>query len=212
MRFTKKPVTIEAWQNPRLNDVPEEKPAWLIQAYFDGGGVQDNPDGSINITTMEGVMRADPGDYIIRGVKGELYPCKPDIFAATYEVERKGYVFLTIENLVDKAHGTSLGKGWWDDERHGLELDRLLVRKTIPTKLCLIHSEVSEALEDYRDGNFATVLNEQGKPEGFASELADIIIRVADLAGALGIDLEQEITEKMKFNLTRPRRHGGKTC
>lgn len=38
-----------------------------------------------HISTLEGVMRADVGDWIIRGVKGERYPCKPDIFAATYE-------------------------------------------------------------------------------------------------------------------------------
>ena len=42
-------------------------------------------DGAIEIETLEGVMRANPGDWIIRGVKGELYPCKPDIFEATYE-------------------------------------------------------------------------------------------------------------------------------
>jgi hypothetical protein len=40
-----------------------------------------------HIETLEGIMRADVGDYIIRGVKGEIYPCKPDIFAVTYELE-----------------------------------------------------------------------------------------------------------------------------
>ena len=40
----------------------------------------------LEIGTLEGVMRAQPGDWIIRGVKGEIYPCKPDIFAATYEI------------------------------------------------------------------------------------------------------------------------------
>jgi hypothetical protein len=44
-----------------------------------------NDDGSLNIETLEGVMRADVGDFVIRGVHGELYPCKPDIFDATYE-------------------------------------------------------------------------------------------------------------------------------
>lgn len=42
----------------------------------------------IDIPTLEGVMRANLGDYVIRGVKGEFYPCKPDIFAATYEEEK----------------------------------------------------------------------------------------------------------------------------
>jgi hypothetical protein len=43
-------------------------------------------DGSLNIETREGIMRADVGDYVILGVKGEFYPCKPDIFAATYDL------------------------------------------------------------------------------------------------------------------------------
>ena len=47
--------------------------------------VQYNGDGTLTITTLEGDHRANEGDYIIRGVKGELYPCKPDIFASTYE-------------------------------------------------------------------------------------------------------------------------------
>jgi hypothetical protein len=41
--------------------------------------------GGVEIKTLEGTMVANPGDWIIRGVKGELYPCKPDIFEATYE-------------------------------------------------------------------------------------------------------------------------------
>lgn len=66
---------------------------WLDKAYDDD--ILNNvgkkmPDGSISdihltIKTLEGVMRADPGDWIIRGIKGEIYPCKPDIFEATYE-------------------------------------------------------------------------------------------------------------------------------
>ena len=48
------------------------------------------------------------------------------------------------------------------------------------------------------------------KPEGFASELADVVIRVADVCGRLGLDLEAAVVEKMTYNATRPRRHGGK--
>ena len=82
MKFRKKPVVIEAWQN---TDDPRQMPLWLDEAWrnakvrFVGGGV-------IDIHTLEGVMRAELGDWIICGVKGELYPCKPDIFEATYEV------------------------------------------------------------------------------------------------------------------------------
>lgn len=84
-RYRKKPVVIEA---VRLDDpdlsVLESSADWC------GGGVAWGPTAEpvgIIITTLEGVMRADLGDWIIRGVKGEFYPCKPDIFAATYEPE-----------------------------------------------------------------------------------------------------------------------------
>ncbi len=50
----------------------------IIEAY--------QTDKAINIKTLEGVMRADPGDYIITGIKGEQYPCKPDIFEKTYRI------------------------------------------------------------------------------------------------------------------------------
>ena len=82
--------------------------------------------------------------------------------------------------------------------------------QNIPTKLALIHAEVSEALEDHRDGKIATTFDENGKPHGFAQELADIVIRVGDLAEMLDINLEKEITMKLKYNSTREFRHGGK--
>lgn len=85
-KFRKKPVVIEAveWNGKRLDEVPE----WLSKAIQavpgDIGGVVRVCD-RIHIPTLEGTMIASPGDWIIRGVHGELYPCKPDIFAATYE-------------------------------------------------------------------------------------------------------------------------------
>ncbi|KUP22405.1 hypothetical protein AWJ19_27695 [Paenibacillus sp. DMB5] len=76
MKYRKKPVVIEAWQNADDTGWPD----WLDDA--DAGR---EPGGVILINTLEGVMRADLGDWIIRGIKGEVYPCKPDIFEATYE-------------------------------------------------------------------------------------------------------------------------------
>ncbi len=85
MKFRKKPVVIEAVQwgtNYRFSEVPN----WLKAAIDNSinGGVLRCVD-DIHVFTLEGVMVASPGDWIIRGIKGELYPCKPDIFAATYE-------------------------------------------------------------------------------------------------------------------------------
>ena len=76
-KYRKKPVVIEAWQNSDENEFP----VWLANV-----DVGREPGGVILINTLEGVMKAMPGDYIIKGVKGEVYPCKPDIFEATYEV------------------------------------------------------------------------------------------------------------------------------
>lgn len=75
-QFRKKPVQIEA----RLVTLRSRKHV----ADWCGGCILDTTDG-ITIQTLEGVMRASMGDWIIKGVKGEFYPCKPDIFEATYE-------------------------------------------------------------------------------------------------------------------------------
>jgi len=74
-RYRKKPVVIEAIQFDGNFDE--------VEAFV--GGDAEFRDGQLVIATLEGAMRADPHDWIIRGVKGEFYPCKPDIFAATYE-------------------------------------------------------------------------------------------------------------------------------
>lgn len=79
-QFRKKPVVIEAFQWKTGYDAPQ----WFLEARENGTTVPDR-EGGCAIKTLEGIMRADPGDWIIRGVKGEIYPCKPDIFAATYD-------------------------------------------------------------------------------------------------------------------------------
>lgn len=87
MKFRKRPVVIEAFQVTAVlrdaakhwRNLPEP-----IKKAYEKGDVIFAAD-AIFITTLEGEMRAEIGDWIIRGVKGELYPCKPDIFEATYE-------------------------------------------------------------------------------------------------------------------------------
>jgi len=123
----------------------------------------------------------------------------------------------TFSELVAACHGQSRKNGWWDDQTDvGTEEDGLMrdaVLAVVPEKLALIHSEVSEALEDYRAQRMdVTLTGLEQKPEGFPTELADVMIRIFDLAGALEIDLEAEIIRKHRFNCTRPHRHGGKVC
>ena len=78
-RYRKKPIIIEAIQFTR-----EEKNLAEIARLSNGIDITDDGE-ALRIETLEGIMRAAPGDWIIRGIKGELYPCKPDIFGATYE-------------------------------------------------------------------------------------------------------------------------------
>ena len=82
MKYRKNPVVIEAFQWMGDEDAPEQEwPAW-IASRSDFSILFDD---TIAIETLEGQMVAEKGDWIIRGVKGELYPCKPDIFEMTYE-------------------------------------------------------------------------------------------------------------------------------
>jgi len=83
-KYRKKPVVVEAVQH--FNDMGTHTtafPQWLLRAAADGTVFAD---GNVTkIKTLEGDMTVNDGDWIIRGVAGELYPCKPDIFATTYE-------------------------------------------------------------------------------------------------------------------------------
>lgn len=92
-KYRKKPVVIEAvrWNGTAEAAIPIIK--WVLShgtaryscAQPDSGRGCSGKPHTIAIDTLEGTMHADPGDYIIKGVKGEFYPCKPDIFEATYE-------------------------------------------------------------------------------------------------------------------------------
>ena len=105
---------------------------------------------------------------------------------------------MTLNELSESAHKNAVAHGFYETP------------PSIPERLALIHSEVSEALEDYRDGNMAPAFRADGKPIGFPSELADIIIRVADLAGCEKIDLDEALKIKMAYNEKRPYKHGQK--
>jgi len=152
----------------------------------------------------------------------------------------------TITELVKEAYETAKEKGWHD------------VPATFGDRIALCHSELSEALEAYRDthhgmanpfdpiysregrltrfpyeyvvgegnsdiksvGMFTDITKryeihpddkvELNKPEGVIHELADVVIRIMDMCGLYGMDLEAAIDRKMEYNKTRPYRHGGK--
>ena len=132
---------------------------------------------------------------------------------------------MTISELVTRAHENAVKHGFWDPA------------PTFGTAIALIHSELSEALEEEREGRplvwykcneaesvMACAPRDEydcrmygqeticqyrnSKPEGVAVELADAVIRIADLCGYLGIELENVIAEKMDDNEGRPYKHG----
>lgn len=89
MKATKKPVTIECFKydgDLMNSDGKFYVPEWAEKAYNDGV-IFFKDQGEMYIKTLEGEHHASVGDYIIRGVNGELYPCKPDIFEKTYDIE-----------------------------------------------------------------------------------------------------------------------------
>lgn len=132
---------------------------------------------------------------------------------------------MNINQLAKEVHDNAVAHGWWDKP------------PTLPEALCLIHAELSEALEEYRNGaplvygtcalaeedcQYFAICDRVGqpgaegadgpcKPEGIAVELADVLLRTLDLMAALGVDVDAVVMAKHKYNLGREYRHGGKT-
>jgi len=100
-----------------------------------------------------------------------------------------------LNMIVDECHGRARQAGWFTNLETGQELER-----NVPEMLCLIHSEISEAMEGYRKNLNDTHLTERSMIE---VELADAIIRIADLAGYLKLDLGGAYKEKLLYNANR---------
>lgn len=110
---------------------------------------------------------------------------------------------MDLNDYCREANRIATEHGFWDTGE-----------RNIGEQLALMHSELSEALEEHRKGlepNYTYYRQSDGKPEGFGVELADLLIRVFDTCHAYEIDLERLVQEKMKFNESRPFMHG-KTC
>ena len=129
---------------------------------------------------------------------------------------------MTLNEYRDKIHENAVAHGWWDEERSFGDI------------VALCHSELSEALEEYRSGrsmewkacnlyggscdkeecphykNNCCECGNMDKPEGIAVEMADCLIRILDWCGKGGVDIDRIVQEKMAYNETRAYRHGGK--
>ena len=114
------------------------------------------------------------------------------------------FSLMRLNELADVCHDASKSKGWWENDRHFAE------------QVANFHAEISEAWEEWRNGNkmedvyFEEDENGIAKPEGIPIELADLIIRILDTCGRYKIDIGSAIGLKLEYNTTRKYRHGGK--
>jgi len=102
-----------------------------------------------------------------------------------------------LNKLADEIYENAIVHGWWEEKR------------TFPEIVALCHSELSEALEEYRAGR-GMYYTADGKTEGIAVEMADCIIRILDWAAHEGVDMDAIVREKHEYNKARTYRHGGK--
>lgn len=106
---------------------------------------------------------------------------------------------MTLNDYAATIHLIAVKHGWWEKERNFGEM------------LALMHSEISEALEAHREHRPAFYIDsESQKPEGWAVELVDCMIRILDTLEETGLDIDKIMSLKIAYNDTRPYKHGGK--
>lgn len=132
---------------------------------------------------------------------------------------------MNLNDLALRCHEDAIKNGWWDTAEcvhvsdpvnctlcHGTRLLALLNRNQ-GELIALMHSELSEALEELRNQGMilGTFYIDNGKPSGPAVELVDCVIRIFDALSAYGVDVEKLMMAKLEYNQTRGKRHGGRT-
>lgn len=174
MKYRKKPVVIDAFKWTGGPDQAED-PEWAIEAIangaitFPGGGTKDCV---MRIHTLEGDMTAQQGDYIIRGVNGEIYPCKPDIFEKTYESADRGSAFTLNEHarLAQRTANPSLT--WAQKIRNGVYG---------------LNGEAGECIDLIKKAEFQ---GHELDVDKLVDELGDVLWYIVETASGLGVTLQ----------------------
>jgi len=167
-------------------------------------------------------MAVDPSkpNHFIHDSLGDPYTCTedhnhPDSYVEEGIMSEQGTLTPYGEAIVrdglnvlaEAASRQATNLGWYDNE----------TERGFPEEVALFHSEISEALEEYRKGkgfNEFYYSNEEGKPpnkpEGIPAEMGDVLIRMGDTAGKRAIDWAEGVIQKLRYNPKRGYRHGGK--
>lgn len=110
-----------------------------------------------------------------------------------------------INEWAREIHENALKHGWWEDYLHSTGP---AARALLMEKILLVHNEVSEMVEEFRENKPAFYETVEGKPEGWGIELVDVLIRLLDLSVVLELNVEDMLSIKHEFNLNRPYKHG----
>ena len=182
--------------NTKLDQLVNRFLAWPVPADVHPDGTPGQP-GRTGTNLLSAPQAKQMLEHVLGGVSDDTMPARD---CGNY--------------LVDVCHAASANAGWWTHKSEGVTLDlirvinapltpmeKVLSGALVAQKLCLIHSEISEAMEGHRKGLMDDKLQHRPMIE---VELADAVIRICDLAGALGLDLGGAIAEKLAFNAQRP--------
>ena len=182
-------------------DVEKESPALIVEKMVEP--LIESIHSDLDTVTQRIVDQLDYANCHLQNIALDIEKISqaipfPDELGFPFQDEMTTDFRTDFQELQRSIHENAVSKGWWEDD-------------SVPDKLLMIHTEISEAVEDFRVSKMAgTTLDASGKPTGFPIELADIVIRVLDLAGHLKINLFNEILRKHEYNKKRPYRHGGK--
>lgn len=124
------------------------------------------------------------------------YTCIPDGLLVRHQEEGKQTPMFSLNTLAHNIHEANRDKGFWDHHRPLTETTMLIV------------TELAEAVEEERNGNPEIWYGPDGKPEGVDVELVDALIRLLDLMGARGTDVDAVMSKKLAYNAARPAKHG----